>query len=355
MSHLFTVAAGTASPMTRTTLAEQGLMETTHLESWVIEHPEVLGDGVIVVATQFDQWRSDAGDSARERLDVLALDTNGQLVVVELKRDGDRRVHLQAITYAALVANFSKDVLGQAHAHHLSRTSGRHVSAEEGLRALTDHVEGDWEVDILRQPRVVLIAERFPSQVLTTAQWLTDVSGGTITVECIEVHLFTQPGERTDLCASFSRIWPVEDLQERILSPLMAEAHQTQRKLVERKRRARSAKIIVDNALIPGGADVHLDLAGWISQDTVNAVNAWMDRNPAQQKVTWVADPTRPLVWSSEGAGEEAYSPTALAKHLISLATDREPPTSIAGGDVWYFGKRSLSAIADEFLRNEEA
>lgn len=354
MSHLFTLANGTAKPMTRTTLAEQGLMETTHLENWVIDHPEVLGDGVMVVATQFDQWRSDAGDSARERLDVLALDTNGQLVVVELKRDGDRRVHLQAITYAALVANFSKEALGQAHAHHLCRKGGSQVSAEEGLKVLTDHVDGDWDVDILRQPRVVLVAERFPSQVLTTAQWLTDVSGGTITVECVEVHLFTQVGAAADLCASFSRIWPVEDLQERMLSPLLAEAQQTQRKLVERKRRAKSAKIIVDNALIPVGADIRLDLAGWISQETVKAVNAWLEQDPSRQVARWVDEVTRPLIWPSEGEEQATHSPTALAKHIIGLATDREPPASIPGGDVWYYGERSLSAIADEFLSSEE-
>lgn len=57
----------------------------------------------MVVTTQFSTWASET-DTARERPDVLALSTSGELVVIELKRGSDRNVHLQAITYGALVA-----------------------------------------------------------------------------------------------------------------------------------------------------------------------------------------------------------------------------------------------------------
>ncbi|MBB3040118.1 hypothetical protein FHU29_004613 [Hoyosella altamirensis] len=39
------------------------------------------------------------GDLAKERLDVFGLDSSGKTVVVELKRESDPRIHLQAITY----------------------------------------------------------------------------------------------------------------------------------------------------------------------------------------------------------------------------------------------------------------
>lgn len=347
MSHLFTVANGVAVPMVRTTLGQQGFLETTHLEQWVVEHPEILGDGVMVVATQFDQWRSDAGDSARERLDILGLDTNGQLLVVELKREGDRRVHLQAITYAALVANFTAEELGRVHARHLSKITGISTTPEEALLALTEHVDGDWDLGILGQPRVVLIAERFPPQVLTTAQYLTNVSGGTITIECIEVHLFQGHDDSAGTCANFHRLWPVDDIQDRMLSPRLEEAQETQRKLVERKRRARSAKIIVDNDLIEPGEGLRLDLARWISQDVVAEVNSWLAAAPERRDVTWVADAGQPLAWGYESG--RAFSPTRLAKEIIKKATASEPQ-SVPGGDVWYLREQSLSQIANAFL-----
>ena len=86
------------APMPATQLATLGIFETSHLERWVVEHPEVLGDNVRIVTTQYGKWPSDSGDLAKERLDILGLDSSGQLVVVELKRGTDQNVHMQAIT-----------------------------------------------------------------------------------------------------------------------------------------------------------------------------------------------------------------------------------------------------------------
>ena len=109
------------APMPATQLATLGIFETSHLERWVVEHPEVLGENVRIVTTQYGKWSSDSGDLAKERLDILGLDSSGQLVVVELKRGTDQNVHMQAITYAALVAGFSKSTLADAHADYLNR------------------------------------------------------------------------------------------------------------------------------------------------------------------------------------------------------------------------------------------
>src|SRR4051812_40919234 len=147
-------------------MTDHGLLEVQHLEPWVVAHPRVLGGNVLIVTQQYDRWATSGGQVAAERLDILGLDSTGQLVVVELKRDGDKRVHLQALTYAALVARFTKEMLGAVHAEYLNRTALDPLTPEAGLALLTDHVEGDWGEELLTRPRIVLIAERFPSQVL---------------------------------------------------------------------------------------------------------------------------------------------------------------------------------------------
>jgi RecB family endonuclease NucS len=83
--------------MPATQLAKLGVLETWHLQSWVVDHPEVLGDNIRIVVTQYNKWSSDFGDLARERLDILGLDSSEQLVVVELKRGTDQNLHMQAI------------------------------------------------------------------------------------------------------------------------------------------------------------------------------------------------------------------------------------------------------------------
>ncbi len=70
----------------------RGLRERAHLQEWVIVHPEVLGEDLLVVTVEYDSWRGVDGVGAKDRLDVLAIEPSGRLVVAELKRDEDRDV-----------------------------------------------------------------------------------------------------------------------------------------------------------------------------------------------------------------------------------------------------------------------
>lgn len=104
----------------------------------------MLDDNPLVVTTQFASWASQL-DSAKERPDILALSSSGELVVIELKRGGDSRIHLQALTYAALVAGFTKAQLSQAHANWLTNRTDTPVSAAEALQLLEQHLDdSDW-------------------------------------------------------------------------------------------------------------------------------------------------------------------------------------------------------------------
>jgi endonuclease NucS-like protein len=88
---LFSVDGINAVPARRISLAEAGLLERKHLQQWVIDHPELIGRGIKVVAFEYGRWASAGGSSVADRLDVLGLDRTGRLVVVELKRDQARR------------------------------------------------------------------------------------------------------------------------------------------------------------------------------------------------------------------------------------------------------------------------
>ncbi|MEV0493000.1 hypothetical protein [Streptomyces atratus] len=82
---------------------------------------------------------------ARGRLNVLELDATGRLVVVELRRGtADRDVHLQAITYTALVSRFDLGTLAQAHLDFLSRR-GQDLDIDACKQRLLDHVDGGVE------------------------------------------------------------------------------------------------------------------------------------------------------------------------------------------------------------------
>lgn len=119
----------------------------------------------MIITSEFGSWAADVdGAPAHDRLDVLAIDGTGRLVVVELKRGmATRDIHLQAITYAALASRFTLDRLADAHREFLHRR-GTVVDLPAARSRLVDHVGEELDPELLRRPRQVLIAIGFRSR-----------------------------------------------------------------------------------------------------------------------------------------------------------------------------------------------
>lgn len=328
-------------------LADLGILEPIHLERWIIDHPEVLGDHVKIVTTQYDKWSSDSGDLARERLDILGLDSSGQLVVVEIKRGTDSRIHLQAITYAALVAGFSKDTLADAHAAYLNRGATEQVSIAEALEQLEDHIDGTWDNDILTVPKIILLAEDFTAQTYTTVAWLSDLAPN-LTIEMHTVNAFLMDGPKPpQTCIVFRRLYPPIDPNTRVLTPgiASASADSIATKIAEKKRRIRSTYLLYESNNVPEGAQVDLDLHTWINADLARAVDRWVAGDPRRGRATWVKHRDRPLQWSAGPGDGASFTPTTLAKKIVQEATG-VPLDAIPGADVWRYQGQSLAALA---------
>jgi hypothetical protein len=314
-----------------------------HLERWVVDHPEVLGDDVLIVTTQYGRWSSGSGDLARERLDILGLDSSGQPVVVELKRGIDQNVHMQAITYAALVAGFSKTTLADAHAEYLNRRiDSEKVSVAEAAEALNEHVDGTWDDDILTVPKIILLAEDFSAQTYTTVTWLSNLTPN-LSIELHTVNAFVFEDQQP--CIVFRRLFPAVDPSTRVLTPgvAVASAASVATKIAEKKRRIRSTYILHDTRAIPEGEQIVLDLHKWIDSQLADAVDAWVAEDPRRGRATWVSDRERPLLW--DAGSDETFTPSGLAKHVIREATG-QLHDNIAGADVWQWSGQSLASLA---------
>ena len=134
---LFTVEGDAALKVLRRSLEELDLEERKHLQEWVLKNPEVLGPGVLVVTSEFDRWQSADGVRVADRLDILALDGDGHLVVVELKRGvAPHTVHMQAINYAAMVSRLTSEDIAELYARSETK-AGRPTDPEAALDLLT--------------------------------------------------------------------------------------------------------------------------------------------------------------------------------------------------------------------------
>lgn len=153
-----------ASSIEPARFADLDIWERRDLQTWVIQQPAILGEPLLVITSEFDQF-----DSSRDRLDILAIDQNSKLVVVELKRD---RVagyaDLQALRYAAMVASMTPKEVAEAYAKFHKSTIDE---ARDAVAAFLDHPFDETTFD--DQPRIILASENFGHELTTTVLWLT--------------------------------------------------------------------------------------------------------------------------------------------------------------------------------------
>ena len=161
--------------------ADLGIQERKDLEAWVITHPEVLGEPLLIITSEFDRF-----DKSNRRLDVLALDENGTLVIVELKLDLSKTfADQQAIRYAAFCSTMTMSQLVQAMAAY------RKCSHEEAETKILAFLAEDELPELSNQPRIILAAGALDDEELTsTVLWLRTFG---VDITCIEIKPYKLP------------------------------------------------------------------------------------------------------------------------------------------------------------------
>lgn len=160
------------------------LREREHLQEWLADMPEALGEELLVIQKEFDGFAD-----TRERLDLLALDKDGQLVVIENKLDDSGRdVVWQAIKYAAYCSSLKKAEIIDIFQQYLDRYCGGGNAA--GL--ICDFLDEEELESVVLNPgnqqRVMFIAANFRKEVTSTVMWLL---GHGVSAQCFRVVPFT--------------------------------------------------------------------------------------------------------------------------------------------------------------------
>lgn len=178
---LYRWGADNLDPVSPTNFEAESIQEAD-LQRLLRDQPEVLEEGLFIIAEEYSNWQ----DSSRS-IDLLGLDESGRLVVIELKRTqtGDHS-ELQAIRYAAMVANMTLEQIVEAHGRYLA---GRRVDEDARIRVL-DHlgvVEG-LEAEIrTERPRIILASAGFSRELTTSVLWLNDNG---LNIACVRFRLY---------------------------------------------------------------------------------------------------------------------------------------------------------------------
>ena len=170
----------------RTSFSEVGFREREHLQEWLATMPDALceamsegEDGLLIIQKEFDGF-----DGTRERLDLLALDRNGQLVVIENKLDDSGRdVVWQALKYAAYCSSLKKAEIVGIFQQYLERHGGGDAA---GLicEFLGEDTLDEVVLNDGTNQRIVFIAANFRREVTATVLWLREHQ---IDARCVKV------------------------------------------------------------------------------------------------------------------------------------------------------------------------
>lgn len=133
--------------------------DETGLEDFIVNYPEQLEKGLKVIGRQV---RTSYGP-----LDVLCVDSNGALVVIEIKKDEDSHQLAQALRYYDWVYE-NRPALVQFY-------------PKAGIQ-------------LEKEPRIILVAKSFPEELLTSAKYFykTMKTPDLVTYACLE----TKSGDR---------------------------------------------------------------------------------------------------------------------------------------------------------------
>ena len=123
---------------------------------------------MLIIAEEFAEW-----DDSRRRIDLLGIDSDANLVVVELKRDDEgAHMELQAIRYAAMISSMTFERATEVYQAFLDESSPDQDAKMELLKFLEwdEAREDDFAQDI----RIVLVAADFSKELTTAVLWLNE-------------------------------------------------------------------------------------------------------------------------------------------------------------------------------------
>ena len=170
---------------------EKDIELESQLESWLENSPWALGQDEPIL--WIDRQTRASGDDGIIRPDLLGVDYEGNLVIVELKRDRTpREVVAQLLEYAAWGNELDEEQI-EAIAEEYFQTRD-----ELRGRTLSDVFTDTFEVDevppLNRGLRLFIVAQRIPDRILKVCQFLRDSHD--MDINCIVVSTFeTESGD----------------------------------------------------------------------------------------------------------------------------------------------------------------
>lgn len=209
--------------------AQHAFKERYDIQEWVASTPEILGEDLLIIAKEFTGF-----EGTRERPDLIAVDRQGNIVIIELKRDhSGNDVYLQAIKYASYWSRFQAQHVIATYHEYLAHQGQSEENAEQ---LLLDFLELDSLETINKNQRIILVSHRFSRELITTVDWLQDKYA--LDMRCIQLIPYYDPDLQTYYLQR-QQLLPVPGVDQHFIQPAIRDLSSPQKESPKIERDAR--------------------------------------------------------------------------------------------------------------------
>jgi hypothetical protein len=205
------------------TFHDFGFKEREHLQEWIVSYPDCLGKELLIIQKEFDDF-----NDTNERLDLLALDKSGTLVVIENKLDDTGKdVTWQALKYVSYCSTLTKQQIKDIYQSYLDKNF-KNEKAEENI---IEFYNGKPFSEITlnqNDQRMILVAGKFRKEVTSTIMWMLNHG---IKAQCFKVTPYQYEEQ---ILLDIEQIISVKEAEEYIIK--MADKNREEKEVKEINR-----------------------------------------------------------------------------------------------------------------------
>lgn len=329
-------------------LSQLNILERDDLEEWAINEPRILGEDLLVITSEYTNFQD-----LRDRLDIMALDPEGKLVVVELKRDkADRTTDLQAIKYASYCATLTAEDIQKDYRDFWKKRTDENLSPEEVGQTFvsflnqsvpdevpyTDDGWANFELD--DKPRILLTAGSFGPEITSPVMWLIEEYNMDIT--CTRIMAYEH---RDRIILNSQQVIPIPEAEEYLTKRREKQEKQketsitwTLNTLLDRDVLQEDDTVVYDESKVPEQTDREWDAEN----------DYWRAR------VTGLTGQQNNLEWLHDG---ELYSFTGLTREILYQLVERDKEKPLNGYAYWIhpeFGGRTMLELRKADVQPED-
>lgn len=155
-----------------------------HLEDWIARDPSMLGEPLLIFGRQV------IIPDTKDRLDLLAVDSNGTIAVIELKRGQLKDpVDMQSLRYASYVSKWRFEDFENVARNYFGKAGDAEFNFNEIFESFCSESGVDEIPDINKGQRIIIVGSSVREKLGTVALWLREHY---VDIKLIEVQAYKE-------------------------------------------------------------------------------------------------------------------------------------------------------------------